>query len=154
VSWRVEHREALKKKSQAYRDGTETLQPEDSGEEGIAQIKALLGLGNIVTNVNLPNAGQMPLFPAGAVVETNAVFSRDSVRPVIAGSLPGPLSNMVLQHVYNQEDIVKAALERDLGAAFQVFLNDPQVRAIDRDKAGELFREMTAKTLPPSAGYR
>jgi alpha-galactosidase len=153
VSWRVEQREKLKKQSQAYRDGSETLIPENSGEEGIRQIKALAGLGGLVTNVNLPNRGQMPLFPEGAVVETNAVFSRDSVQPVITGGMPNPLRALVLQHVENQEGIVEAAFARDLEQAFRVFLNDPQVRTLSREDARALFKELTGKTLPAAAGY-
>jgi alpha-galactosidase len=154
VSWRIQQREDLKRKSKAYRDGSETLVPKHSGEEGIRQIKALLGLGNLVTNVNLPNQGQMPGFPNGAVVETNAFFSRDSVQPVITGGLPNPLRNITLQHVENQEGIIDAALGRDLEMAFRVFLNDPQVRTLSRGDAQKLFKYMTAKTLPPSLGYK
>jgi alpha-galactosidase len=153
VSWRIEQREELKRKSSAYREGSETMVPENSGEEGIRQIKALLGLGNLVTNVNLPNRGQMPGFPPGVVVETNAFFSRDSVQPVISGGLPNALRNLTLQHVENQEGIIEAALERDLEKAFRVFLNDPQVRTLSREDARDLFRYMTAKTLSPSLGY-
>jgi alpha-galactosidase len=153
VSWRIAQREGLKEKSRAYRAGTETLVPEKSGEEGIKQIKALLGLGNLVTNVNLPNTAQLPLFPAGAVVETNAFFSRDSVQPIVSRGLPNPLRNLVLQHVWNQEGIVRAAIDRDLEAAFRVFLNDPQLRALERDRALELFKTMTSKTLPTALGY-
>jgi alpha-galactosidase len=154
VSWRIAQREDLKKKSEACRRGTDTLTPENSGEEGIRQIKALLGLGNLVTNVNLPNQGQMPGFPPAAVVETNAFFSRDSVRPLVTGGLPNPVAALVLQHMENQEGIIEAAFERNLEKAFQVFLNDPQVRPLTRDKARELFTEMTGRTLPPQAGYR
>jgi alpha-galactosidase len=154
VSWRIQQREDLKRKSKAYRDGSETLTPKHSGEEGIRQIKALLGLGKLVTNVNLPNQGQMPGFPDGAVVETNAFFSRDSVQPVITGGLPNPLRNITLQHVENQEGIIDAALGRDLEMASRVFLNDPQVRTLSRGDAQKLFKHMTAKTLPPSLGYK
>jgi alpha-galactosidase len=152
VSWRVSHREELKQKSEAYRNGKETMVPENSGEEGIRQIKALLGLGNLVTNVNLPNRGQMPGLPAEAVVETNAVFSRDSVRPVITNGLPNALTSLTLQHVENQEGIIEAAVERDLKKAFRVFLNDPQIRTISREQAWDLFTEMTSRTLP--SGYK
>jgi alpha-galactosidase len=154
VSWRIMRREELKQKSEAYRSGTEALVPEKSGEEGLRQIRALLGLGNLVTNVNLPNLGQMPDFPMGSVVETNALFSRDNVRPVFAGSLPNPLTNLALQHVENQKEIVQAAIERDLGKAFRVFLNDPQIRTLSREQAQELFNEMTEKTLFPSFEYK
>ena len=154
VSWRIARREELKQKSEAYRTGAEPLVPEHSGEEGIQQIKALLGLCDLVTNVNLPNQGQMPDLPPGAVVETNACFSRDSVRPIFSGSLPNPLTSLVLQHVENQEGIIRAARDRDLGKAFNVFLNDPQVRAISREDAAKLFAEMTSKTLNSAFGYR
>jgi alpha-galactosidase len=154
VSWRIEQRADLRKKSEAYRAGRETLVPENSGEEGIRQIKALCGLGGFVTNVNLPNRGQMPGFPQDAVVETNAFFSRDSVQPVITGGMPNPLRSLVVQHIENQEGIIGAARRRDLEAAFRVFLNDPQIRPLSREDARALFREMTSKTLPESFGYR
>lgn len=153
VSWRIEQREKLKKQSQAYRDGSATLVPENSGEEGIRQIKALAGLGGFVTNVNLPNRGQMPLFPLDAVVETNAFFSRDNVQPVITGGMPASLRGLVLQHIENQEGIVEAAFARDLEQAFRVFLNDPQTRTLAREDARALFKELTRRTLPESAGY-
>ena len=153
VSWRIDSREKLKKKSAEYRNGTEELVPERSDEEGLRQMRALLGLGNLTTNVNLPNRGQMPGFPEGAVVETNAVFSRDSVRPVIAGRLPYPLEPLVLGHVKNQEGIVRAAVERDLDKAFMVFLNDPAVCGLNREDARALFGEMTAATLPSAFAY-
>lgn len=147
VSWRMEEREELKQKSKAFCNGTETMVPKYSGEEGIRQIKALLGLGGLVTNVNLPNRGQMPGLPADAVVETNAVFSRDNVQAVVTEGLPNPVRNLTLQHVENQEGIMEAALQRDLEAAFRVFLNDPQVRTISREDARRLFISMTEKTI-------
>ena len=59
-----------------------------TGEEGVQQMRSLLGLRDLVTNVNIPNCGQIPNLPLGAVVETNAHFSADSVRPVFAGPVP------------------------------------------------------------------
>jgi alpha-galactosidase len=153
VDYRVSRREKLKEMSAAYCKGSEALTPQPSGEEGLRLVKALLGLDNMVTNVNLPNKGQMPGFPEGAVVETNAFFSRNSVQPLITRGQPNPLSSLTLQHIVNQEGIVKAALARDLEAAFRVFLNDPQLRAFTPDRARELFKEMTSKTIPAAQGY-
>lgn len=147
VSWRIAQREELKQKSAAYRQGKEKLVPENSGEEGIRQIKALLGLGNLVTNVNLPNQGQMPGFPPEAVVETNAFFCRDRVEPIITEGMPPALRALVVQHIENQEGIVQAALNRNLEDAFKVFLNDPQMRQLSREDARSLFQEMTGQTL-------
>jgi alpha-galactosidase len=117
-------------------------------------MKALLGLGNIVTNVNLPNKGQLPGFPRDSIVETNAFFSRDSVEPVITKGLPNPLANLTLQHVLNQEGIVSAVLNRSLEDAFKVFINDMQVSALSPENARELFKEMTSKTIPKSQNYK
>jgi len=153
VSWRIDQRNDLKQKSAAFRAGREKMVPEHSGEEGIRQMKALLGLGNLVTNVNLPNRGQAPGLPLGAVVETNALFSRDALKPVISDPLPNPLQSLVLQHVENQEGILDAALNRDLEEAFRVFLNDPQIRGLSRGDARRLFDEMTRKTIPAAYGY-
>jgi len=48
VSWRMQQREELKKFSKAVREGTQTMVPEESGEEGIRQIKALLGMAALL----------------------------------------------------------------------------------------------------------
>jgi len=47
-------------------------------------------------------------------METNAVFTRDDVRPVFAGELPSDLASIMIRHISNQELIVRAALERIL----------------------------------------
>jgi alpha-galactosidase len=154
VSWRIQKRKELIQQSKAFRDGTQTMVPESSGEEGIRLIKALLGFGNFVTNVNLPNHGQIPGFPTDAVVETNAFISSDSIQPVITSGLPCSLQNFILQHVENQESIINAAIARDLEAAFKVFQNDVQIRPITGEDAHRLFTCMTEKTLSPSLGYR
>ena len=106
---------------------------------------ALLGLGSYVTNVNIPNQGQIPNLPLGAVVETNAYFSGDSVVPVFAGKIPEEVNHLVIRHVYNQEEIVKSTLNGDYEGVFKAFVNDPNVD-IPLDKARELFDKMIENT--------
>ena len=77
------------------KNGEEKPEIKLTGEEGVHQMCALLGLGDIVTNVNIPNYGQIPNLPIGAVVETNAVFSADSVKPVFAGNVPESIYPLV-----------------------------------------------------------
>ena len=112
-----------------------------SGEEGVSQMKALLGLGDLVTNVNVENRGQMQGLPLGAVVETNARFSRDRVDPIAAGSLPSGPAEIVARHAANQEAIVEAALAKDPELAFSAFYNDPANR-LPVDESWSLFNEM------------
>jgi alpha-galactosidase len=146
VSWRVARRAELIEKSRRYADGSLAVPVEPSGEEGVRQMKALLGLGDLVTNVNLPNAGQMAGMAAGTVVETNALFRKDEVRPVLAGALPAPLDLLVRRHAANQRAILKAALENDRELAFGAFVNDPLTARLSLADARQLFGEMLANT--------
>ncbi|GHV89943.1 alpha-glucosidase/alpha-galactosidase [Spirochaetia bacterium] len=153
VSWRISNREKLIAQAKAYRDGAATLTPVASGEEGLKILKALLGLGDLVTNVNLPNQGQMPDLPIDAVVETNASFSRDNIQPLVTGGLPLDVRALVMPHVLAQEGIIEAVFENDadpIGSvekAFRVFSQDLAVQALSFKDARALFDEMCAGTL-------
>ena len=125
--------------------GIKKVEIKPTGEEGIRQIKALLGLGDLITNVNLPNRGQMTGFPNGAIVETNALFSRNSISPLIAGKLPEDLHNIVIRHSLNHELILKAVLERKKNLALSSLMNDPLVNLSPTD-AKKMFDEMFEAT--------
>ena len=146
VSWRVKDREKLKLKAKAYRDGTEEMIPVESGEEGIKIIKALSGLGDLTTNVNLPNNGQMPNLPREVVVETNAVFKQDKIEPVTSGGLPVDLRTLIMHHILSQESIVEAVFEGDIEKAFNVFSDDLAVKNLPLANARSLFDEMRNAT--------
>jgi alpha-galactosidase len=147
VSWRITDREKLKEKAIAFREGTQEITPVESGEEGIKIIKALAGLGDIVTNVNLPNSGQMPDLPDNCVVETNAVFSHNNIKPVKCRELPVDLRSLVMHHVLAQEGIAEAVFENDTEKAFRVFSHDLAVQTLPLSHARSLFDELRAKTF-------
>jgi len=108
-------------------------------------MKALLGLQDMVTNVNLPNYGQNTGIPLNCVVESNVLISRDSVIPLEAGKLPDDVNSLVMRQVINQETIVKAGLNKDRELAFRAFANDALMTASIRD-ARKLFNEMLENT--------
>ena len=116
-----------------------------TGEEGVNQMRALLGLSTLVTNVNIPNIGQIPNLPLGAVVETNAVFRDGTLTPVFAGNVPEAIYPMVARICGEQEMLSQAIAERDLDKIFQVFSNDPLVTCSLSD-AKKLFDEMVENT--------
>lgn len=150
VAWRKDDLVKRLEKSARLVSGVEEFEIRETGEEGVLQIKGILGLGDLVTNVNIPNLGQMQGVPYGAVVETNALFSMGKVTPVIAGKLPDDVHNLVIRQVLNQETILKAALNKDRELAFRAFVNDPLMTATLKD-AKVLFDQMlrnTAKYLP------
>ena len=108
-------------------------------------MRALLGLGDFVTIVNVPNVGQIPNLPMGAVVETNAVFSADKVTPVCAGDVPMPIYSLIARVVGVQELTAEGIKERNLEKIFLAFANDPLVTCGLED-ARKLFDEMVENT--------
>ena len=136
-------------KSRALVAGEREVEMEPSGEEGILLLKALAGLGRMVSNVNLPNGGQIPNLPLGAVVETNAVFDKNSVRPVLAGTAPEGLRSLILPHIENHDLTLQAALFCDREPVIRAFLNDPNVKAKCTDRAliESLVDDMIAGTM-------
>ncbi len=145
VSWRMENKKNLMEKSERLRSGEEAFEIKETGEEAVRQMTALVGLGEFVTNVNIPNQGQIGNLPLGHVVETNAVFRKDMVAPVVAGDIPLEIYGLIMPHVTNQEMIIESVFTKDKELAFKAFLNDPLMR-LDYEKARELFNRMYDKT--------
>jgi alpha-galactosidase len=141
VSWRIERRRTAPQKTHDLLNCVTPLVLEPSGEEGLSMIKALLGLGDLVTNINMENVGQISNMPLHAVVETNAHFSRDSVHPLSAGALPAGIASLINQHSANQELIIEAALTESKDLAFQAFYNDP-TNHLPIDTAWDFFNRM------------
>jgi alpha-galactosidase len=108
-------------------------------------MRALLGLRDLVTNVNIPNQGQIPNLPLGAVVETNAVFTSNSLRPVMAGNIPNSIYPLVSKICTEQEAVAEAIKNRDIEAIFGAFASDPLVTCNIKD-ARKLFDEMVENT--------
>lgn len=144
VEWRkIEQKQRMERAQKNYEG--EPFPLHSTGEETVRQIKALCGLGDFVTNINMPNLGQIPNNPLGAVVETNAFFSGDSVRPLYAGEVPAELNALIMRIIEEQEAVVEAALDGDYERAFVLFLNNPNV-CLPVDKARELFDRMLYNT--------
>ena len=114
-------------------------------------MKALTGMDRVISNVNLPNAGQIPNLPLGAVVETNAVFAKDSVRPVMAGPLPEEIRKLILPHTENHLRTLKAAETFDRELLLEAFLNDPNTAAKCTDAAA--LRKLIDDMITATAAY-
>lgn len=149
VDYRKQELKERLDKSNKLVNGEEEVTLEPSGEEGVLLIKALCGLTRIISNVNIPNTcGQIPNLPRTAIVETNAVFSRDSIAPVVAGELPENLLALMTPHVENHEDIINAAFDRNFDLAYKAFLNDPLVKGkCPPEEAKALLKDMIRNTL-------
>ena len=138
VDFRISQMEERLARRKRLIQGEEQMEIVPSGEEGVQQIKALVGLDRMVSNVNMPNSFlQIPNLPKEAVVETNAVFSCDSIRAVAAGPLPEPIRELILPHVQNHGYILEAADTYDRNLVVKAFMNDPLVKHKCRDE-GEI----------------
>ena len=145
VSWRKEDLKRRLERSERLRSGEEEVEIKNTGEDGVRQIRALLGLGDFTTNVNLPNRGQIPNLPLNIIVETNACFRDDRVDPVFAGPVPEGVWQLVSRAADAQAMVAGAARERNLELAFKAFCNDPLVN-LDLDTSRRLFDEMVENT--------
>ncbi|OIS60998.1 alpha-glucosidase/alpha-galactosidase [Bacillus subtilis] len=146
ISFRKQDRALKRKETERFIQQQRGVAGKASGEEGVNIIAALLGLGELVTNVNMPNQGQVSNLPIQAIVETNAFITRNSVKPIFSGALPKGVEMLAARHVSNQEAVAEAGLTKDTGLAFQAFLNDPLVM-IDRNDAEQLFDDMHQSTI-------
>ena len=142
VDWRKEDLRRRLQRSDDLISGKEALKLKASGEEGHLLIKAILGLGDLVSNVNVPNRGQIPNLPIGAVVETNALFGLDRIEPIYAGPVPEAILPLIARHVHNQENTLHAALHCDRKLGLSTFMNDPQMACVTPEEGEKLFNDM------------
>ncbi len=142
VDWRKADLQRRMQRSDDLISGKEEIDLKGSGEEGHLLLKAILGLGDLVSNVNVPNRGQIPNLPIGAVVETNALFGLNRIEPVYAGPVPQNILPLIARHVYNQENTLRAALNCDRGLAFTTFMNDPMMASVTLEDGKALFNDM------------
>ena len=117
-----------------------------SAEEAVDLMKALLGFKTVVSNVNIPNQGQMPQMPIGSIVETNCIFSNDQVKPVVSKPLPITVANLVYRNLANIEATYEGIKERDLNKIYAAFANQPLCGTLTMDQSRELFKEMCINT--------
>lgn len=149
VAWRkADLKERLAKSHRLY-TGEEAFPIKGSGEEGVQMIRALCGLGDMVTNVNVPNRGQVSNVPLGAVMETNAVLSGAGIAPVLAGDMPPALLALSMPAITAQSLIMDAIRERKASLALPAFVNDPLTCTLSPRDAVALCQQMLSNT----AGY-
>jgi alpha-galactosidase len=139
--YRVESWPEAEREREALLSGGDPIDVAAPNEEMVDLMTALLGGEAVKSNVNVPNRGQVSGLRDGAVVETNVLFTEDSVTPLTAGSLPDPVRSLVETHVTNQETLIDAGFTGDLDLAFRAFRNEPLV-TLDPADAEALFADL------------
>ena len=147
VAYRKQDR--INKINQSHRiaSGEEKIEVKKSDEEVVELMKALLGLiPPKVSNANTVNVGQMPDLPLGLVVETNCVFSQNSLKPITAKRLPQSVNALVLRNAQNIENTYYGIKNRDVNEIFEAFANQPLCSGLSLSDAKELFNSMMNAT--------
>lgn len=139
VSLRKQIKERGNASAKRIIEGKENVEIHGSGEEGIIQLKAILGLTELITNVNMPNYGQIPNLPIGHVVETNALFRRDDVKPIYSGDMPELPKEMTLPHILNHQRLLKAFDHKDLSFAFDAMVHDVSLSHLTKEEIKDMF---------------
>ncbi len=146
VSWREKNQAEKVAEGEAMAAGTVPVTLAPSGEELVRMLRALCGLETVVTNVNLPNAGQMPGLPMGSIVETNCVFTNGLVKPVVAKPLPQGALALVQRACANVDLLCDSIRDRDVNGVFNAFTHQALCGTLTAEQAESLFREMCRGT--------
>jgi len=95
---------------------------------------------------NIPNVGQVPDVPGGAVVESICTVDGDGVRGRDVAPLPAPFAELVRRHSAVFELTLDAALSGDRDTALAAFLLDPLAGRGDLDRTATMVDELLAGT--------
>ena len=132
--------------SELMAQGKKPVEVVRSDEEATLLMGAILGEGKVISNVNMPNRGQMPDMPFNMVVETNCVFDKNRVKPITANRLPSAVTDLVYKNGMNIETCYHGIKTRNLDEIFQSFINQPLLSKLSIDDAHSLFRKMITAT--------
>ena len=127
-------------------EGKKEFELVSSGEEAVELMKAILGFKEIVSNVNMPNIGQMSQMPLGSIVETNCVFKKDNVSPIKSEPLPTSVLNLVYRNSNNIDLTYEGIKERNLNKIYLAFANQPLCNTLSMEQSKELFMKMCYNT--------
>lgn len=152
VDYRIDNMNKEIEKSIKLASKEEPVEVKKSQEEAVDLMKAILGFGVRVSNVNMPNMGQMSQMPLGSIVETNCVFTNDCVKPVVSNPLPKEVMNLVYRCATNIDCCYEGIKERNLEKIFASFMNQALCSDLSLNDGKDLFKKMirnTRKYLDP-----
>ena len=154
VSWRKNNLKERLARSERLLSGEEQWKLTRTGEEGTLQMRALLGLDTLVTNINMPNKGQISNLPYGAIVESNAVFRNGTLTPVMAGAVPDSIYALISRAARENEATLDAAFSLDLGYAYEKFAELNLLKSLKTEEKKALFETMCKNTEKYLSAYR
>lgn len=153
VDFREENQRRQIADSVAMAQGAMAVPLAPSGEALVELLLGILGIKTVVSNVNLPNRGQMPGLPEGSIVETNCVFTNGMVKPIVANPLPAGALALVQRNCANIDLTCEGIWQRNMEKLLAAFMNQPLCSNLTWDQGNELFHEMCQNTWAYLAPY-
>ena len=153
ISWHHEERARRAALRERYVSGAAEMPLTPSGDMAVAIFKALLGLGDLTVDVNLPNAGQITNVPLGAVVETGACVRDHHIAPLVTGPLPPQILSLTMPALAAQEAVLDAVRGRDAQKAVSAFVDDPLMCRVSGKNAVKLMRAMLSGSSAYLRGF-
>ena len=99
-------------------------------------LNASMGEDQIERTVNLPNHGQAPGLPLGAVLESTTVINGSGFHPLAYSEIPAGIRAILLRILGAQALTVEAALKGDRNLVIQAFMAD--LTAVHKQEAEKL----------------
>jgi len=123
-------------------DGSIPVKVEKSDEEAVDLIRSILGLTSTISNVNIINRGQIDWLPYGSIVESNAVFTHDTVAPIMTKPLPQSVQTLVKRCCDNVDVLYEGIKNRNKDTIFSAFMNQALCSGLTLEEGSALFDEM------------
>lgn len=147
VLFREQQQASRIKETQELASGKKPLCLKKSTEEVVDLMLAILGQKVLASNVNMPNRGQLIFCPNDEVVETNCVFSDNSVSPVVSGAkLPSSVQGLIMTNLLNNKTLYEGIKQRNLEIIFDSFIAQPLCSTLSLKDARTLFNKMLDNT--------
>jgi|YelNatPaOPRAMG01_1025707.scaffolds.fasta_scaffold20482_2 alpha-galactosidase len=121
-----------------------SYKPHKSGENVIEVIDSIYNGRNENFVADVPNDGAIKQLPLNVVVETKVSFKNGKINLLSPQSqyIPNNLLGILMEHITNQEEVVKATFERNRKKAFTAFINDPLTSVLPLKSIKDMFNEL------------
>ncbi len=84
--------------------------------------------------VNIPNQGQIPNLPSGAIIELPGIINADGISGIPVDPLPEGIAELIRREITVSHLTVDAVVKGDRQLALQAILLDPVIRDMDTAK--------------------
>ncbi len=106
-----------------------TIDVTKSHEFAAEMMNAIVADEPLTVYANLPNTGQIPQLPLGAVVETPTLVDANGCQPTTVNNIPPQLTAMMRSQIVVQELVVRALVDENVDHIYHAAYMDPHTAA-------------------------